>query len=351
MFKSGPNYTKLKTNLRLVINRLKLLEKKKTEIALKSRKEIADYITAGKEDRARIRVEHIIREDYLVEAMELLEMYCDLLLARFGLIQTQKELDPGLEESIASLIWATPRLQADVQELKPVADEFTSKYGKEFGMACRSNSLNNVSEKVMHKLSVQAPPKTLVERYMAEIARSYNVPFEPDASVMANDEILLAENMLIDFGNEDRKGRGGGSGPSGGMGALQPAPAASSAPYPANNFSYPPQQPYPAGKVPPALPDAPPAGNPSMSPPPSYNTPGYPEPSGAYPPYPSQDQIYDNVKPAMPPNPGFNIPDLPAVPTNTLPDLGNTVGSGTAGGEDVDFDDLTKRFEALKKKK
>lgn len=90
MFKSGPNYTKLKTNLRLIINRLKLLEKKKTEMALKSRKEIADYISAGKEDRARIRVEHIIREDYLVEAMELLEMYCDLLLARFGLIQTQK---------------------------------------------------------------------------------------------------------------------------------------------------------------------------------------------------------------------------------------------------------------------
>ncbi|XP_067674866.1 IST1 homolog isoform X2 [Haliotis asinina] len=352
MFKSGPNYTKLKTNLRLVINRLKLLEKKKTEIALKSRKEIADYITAGKEDRARIRVEHIIREDYLVEAMELLEMYCDLLLARFGLIQTQKELDPGLEESIASIIWATPRLQADVQELKAVTDEFTAKYGKEFGMACRSNALNNVSEKVMHKLSVQAPPKTLVERYMDEIAKSYNVPFVPDASVMSHDEILLAENMLIDFGNEDRKGGGGGSGPSGGMGALQPVPSASSAPYPANNVSYPPQQPYPAGKVPPALPTSPPAGPPSMSPPPAYNTPGYPEPNGAQAPYPSQDQLYDNnVKPAMPPNPGFNIPDLPAVPTNTLPDLGNTVGSGSAGGEDVDFDDLTKRFEALKKKK
>ena len=55
MFKSGPNYTKLKTNLRLIINRLKLIEKKKTEMALKSRKEIADYISAGKEDRARIR--------------------------------------------------------------------------------------------------------------------------------------------------------------------------------------------------------------------------------------------------------------------------------------------------------
>ena len=48
MFSSGPNYTKLKTNLRLTINRLKLLEKKKTELALKARKEIADYIASGK---------------------------------------------------------------------------------------------------------------------------------------------------------------------------------------------------------------------------------------------------------------------------------------------------------------
>jgi vacuolar protein sorting-associated protein IST1 len=37
-----------------------------------------------------VKVEHIIREDYLVEAMEILEMYCDLLLARFGLIETMK---------------------------------------------------------------------------------------------------------------------------------------------------------------------------------------------------------------------------------------------------------------------
>ena len=37
-----------------------------------------------------MQVEHIIREDYMVEAMELIEMYCDLLLARFGLIESMK---------------------------------------------------------------------------------------------------------------------------------------------------------------------------------------------------------------------------------------------------------------------
>lgn len=60
------------------------------ELAQKARKEIADYLSAGKDERARIRVEHIIREDYLVEAMEILELYCDLLLTRFGLIQSMK---------------------------------------------------------------------------------------------------------------------------------------------------------------------------------------------------------------------------------------------------------------------
>lgn len=61
MFSSAPNYAKLKTHLRLVVSRLKLLEKKKTELTQKSRKEIADYIAAGKFERAKIRVECIIR--------------------------------------------------------------------------------------------------------------------------------------------------------------------------------------------------------------------------------------------------------------------------------------------------
>ncbi len=31
-----------------------------------------------------------MREDYMVEAMEIIEMFCDLLLARFGLIDKMK---------------------------------------------------------------------------------------------------------------------------------------------------------------------------------------------------------------------------------------------------------------------
>lgn len=53
------------------------------------------------------------REDYLVEAMELVEMYCDLILARFGLVSQMKELDEGIAEAVSSIIWVAPRLQTD----------------------------------------------------------------------------------------------------------------------------------------------------------------------------------------------------------------------------------------------
>ena len=132
---------------------------------------------------AKIRVEQIIREDYLVEAMELLEMYCDLLLARFGLIQQMNTLDEGLAESISSLIWVAPRMQADVTELKIIAEQLGVKYGKEYTLACRDNSIGTVAPKLMHKLSVQAPPKILVEKYLIEIAKNYNVSYEPDPQV------------------------------------------------------------------------------------------------------------------------------------------------------------------------
>lgn len=55
------------------------------------------------------------REDYLVEALEIVEMYCDLLVARFGLIQNLKELDEGIAEAVSSIIWVAPRLQSDIQ--------------------------------------------------------------------------------------------------------------------------------------------------------------------------------------------------------------------------------------------
>ncbi|XP_036391721.1 IST1 homolog isoform X4 [Megalops cyprinoides] len=289
---------RLRVNLRLVINRLKLLEKKKTELAQKARKEIADYLSSGKDERARIRVEHIIREDYLVEAMEILELYCDLLLARFGLIQSMKELDPGLQEAVSTLIWAAPRLQTEVSELKIVSDQLCAKYSKEYGKLCRTNQIGTVNDRLMHKLSVEAPPKILVERYLIEIAKNYNVPYEPDALVRP--EVCPGEEAdLIDVDIDSKKPGGGGGGGGG--------------------FT------------------APPAAIPTSMPMPMPTAFNYPSPKGSESGPGPSSQIYDNTA----------LPELPSVP-DTLP--ASSFGGNTAPSDDIDFDDLSRRFEELKKK-
>jgi len=47
------------------------------------------YIQQGKSESAKIRVENIIREDINVELLEILELYCELLLARIGLMDAK----------------------------------------------------------------------------------------------------------------------------------------------------------------------------------------------------------------------------------------------------------------------
>ncbi|CAN9507149.1 unnamed protein product [Ophioblennius macclurei] len=337
---------RLRVNLRLVINRLKLLEKKKTELAQKARKEIADYLSSGKDERARIRVEHIIREDYLVEAMEILELYCDLLLARFGLIQSMKELDPGLQEAVSTLIWAAPRLQTEVNELKIVSDQLCAKYSKEYGKLCRTNQIGTVNDRLMHKLSVEAPPKILVERYLIEIAKNYNVPYEPDA--MVRPEVCVGEEAdLIDVNNDKKSGGGGGGGgggftaPAAAMPMPMPMPMAMPTP-----FNYPPPK----------------GAEPSFAPIGSYNNFQHPM-GGGQPPqlptspptYESIDDLSDNTVPSQTVGPGPSshmfdsnaLPELPSVP-DTLPT--SSFGGKTTTSDDIDFDDLTRRFEELKKK-
>uniref|UniRef100_UPI00398EA1FA IST1 homolog isoform X3 n=1 Tax=Pristiophorus japonicus TaxID=55135 RepID=UPI00398EA1FA len=325
MLRSGFRPERLRVNLRLVINRLKLLEKKKTELAQKARKEIADYLSSGKDERARIRVEHIIREDYLVEAMEILELYCDLLLARFGMIQSMKELDTGLSESISTLIWAAPRLQTEVAELRVVSDQLCAKYSKEYGKLCRTNQIGTVNERLMLKLSVEAPPKILVERYLIEIAKNYNVPYEPDSVVMGEVPVGV-EADLIDVDNDDKGGPGGGGGggftaPTAGFMAM-PMPM----PTPSVPFSYPPRK----GPI----------DDSTRLPPSKFPGPSVPVPAPRQMPGPAaapSDFIYDNL----------TLPELPSVP-DTLPTA--SIGGTSTASEDIDFDDLSRRFEDLKKK-
>lgn len=363
MFSSGANYSKLKTNLRLAINRLKLLEKKKTELAQKARKEIADFISDGKSERAKIRVEHIIREDYMVEAMELIEMYCDLLLSRFGLLQEMKDMDPSLAEAISSLLWVSPRLGNECAELKMIADQLSLKYGKKYAETCRVAGVNTISEKLRHKMSVQAPPKILVEKYLIEIAKIYNIAYEPDPHVMNEYEQSKGMDALL-FDSANANNLDGRVIRPPGFVDFPPAPLV---PQP-QPFNYPPLCPqgfdpshfepnFVASEPPPFAYNIPPS---SASPSTNFKSNNINDEGGktinTNPVAPttnkgqdSNNQATEQPKPLprSKMSPDIPFPDLPSVPNDSLPPSNNDDDDD----DDDDFQSIARRFQELNKKK
>ncbi|KAE9531292.1 hypothetical protein AGLY_010498 [Aphis glycines] len=342
MFSSDANYSKLKTNLRLALNRLKLLEKKKTELAQKARKEIADMVAAGKSERAKIRVEHIIREDYFVEALEIVEMFCDALLSRFGLLQQSKILDSSLAESVSSLLWVAPHIQADVSEMKVISDQLTQKFGKKYTEACRSENMDTVSEKLKHKLSLRPPPKILVEKYLIEISKNYNVPYEPDLQVMQEyEQSHSIDSILFDGKNAINENA---TRPTGFIGF----PSQPMAPIQAPPINYPNMQTMSSMLDSVPLDFEMPSSLPTVIAP---TMPNIPAPKTQ----PIQKPPAANIVKPVPKNPIFpnknlgfsNLPDLPSVPTD-IP-IGDIKEKDD--DEETDFDELLNRFEDLKKNK
>lgn len=62
-----------------------------------------------------------------------------------------------------------------------------------------------------------------------------------------------------------------------------------------------------------------------------------------------EEKMPDEKIPDLPATGNLDLPELPGVPADT-PVHGNTP-DGKDDDDDIDFDDLTRRFEALKKKK
>lgn len=149
-----------------------MLQQKDEAVSKQQRRVIAQLLENGKIESARIRVENVIRSDITVELYEILELYCELLHARTGLLEGP-ECDTGLEEATKSIIYAAPK--TEVKELQQVRALLCERFGKEFALNAMENSDQKVSERVLKKLTVIPPSMGLVNGYLDEIARTYGV--------------------------------------------------------------------------------------------------------------------------------------------------------------------------------
>ncbi|KAM7516777.1 hypothetical protein LguiA_006360 [Lonicera macranthoides] len=181
-FNKGFKAAKCKTLLKLTIPRIKLLRNRR-EIQLKQmRRDIAKLLETGQEATARIRVEHIIREEKMMAAQEIIELFCELISVRLPIIEAQRECPLDLKEAISSVCFAAPRC-SDLTELLQVQMLFAAKYGKEFVSAATELMPEcGVNRQLVELLSVRAPPPDVKLKLLKEIAEEHELDWDPAAS-------------------------------------------------------------------------------------------------------------------------------------------------------------------------
>lgn len=254
-------------------------------------------------------MENIIRSDITTELLEVLELYCELVLARTGLMEA-KECDPGLEEAIKSIIYAAPR--TEIKELHQSRQLLVEKYGKDFAMDAMENKDGKVAERVLKRLRVEPPSPELVTLYLKEIARTYGITWPK--------EEYIAESEDGDGDTNDNDD----DNPSGGQKA-----SALEAPLTTDELS-------------------------KATPPRDL---GPKSPVSIAPPSPSTENLSPRVKlpgpPDLKPSAKMTSGLKKQTPATKAESTGNDGGKGGSangpGGKIPDVDDLQKRFAALKR--
>ncbi|MGK3734485.1 MAG: hypothetical protein ACI90V_001322 [Bacillariaceae sp.] len=196
--------------LKMAVHRFQMASNKKGALLKQNMREVAVLLAEDppKEEKARIKAEALIRDDYVIEAYDILSLNCELLSERIKLIQFSKECPPDLISCISTLMYASPRV--DIPELIVVRKQFTSKYGKKFDEDAMGNVGGVLNERVVTKLSVQPPAAYLVQTYLEQICEKYEVDWSPNYRLSAEQ---MGEPMAPPSGFSVPIGSGTGLGP------------------------------------------------------------------------------------------------------------------------------------------
>ncbi|KAL6947341.1 hypothetical protein ACO0QE_002224 [Hanseniaspora vineae] len=174
---------RMKTILKMILQRIKFAYDKGEFQAKQARREVSKLLKEGKETKASFKVETMINEDVHLELLEILELYCEMLYARYQIVGLMKDeieliekhMDDGINEAIRSLVYSALYVP-EIKELLQLRDLFRLKFGVEF-INCIVQDEVGVPDKIISKCCPKVPSKDIVELYLCEIAKAYEVPY------------------------------------------------------------------------------------------------------------------------------------------------------------------------------
>lgn len=175
LFKRSFRTSKFKATVNLAVSRLTVLRNQRQARCSVARSDVVQLLNHGQHERALLRVEHVVKEQNMLDVYMLIDGFCHLLIERVNLLEQEKDCPEELKEAIASLIYASTRC-GDFPELQEIRAIFGSRFGREFvGRAVELRNNCGVNPKMIQKLSTRMPSLENRMRVLKEIASEVNI--------------------------------------------------------------------------------------------------------------------------------------------------------------------------------
>ncbi|KAK7407559.1 hypothetical protein VNO78_09512 [Psophocarpus tetragonolobus] len=180
---------KFKAIVNLAISRLAVLKNQRQARLRHARSDVLELLQLGNHQRASLRVEHVIKDQNMLDVYDRIEGYCNLLIERIHLIEQERECPEELKEAASGLLYAASRC-GDFPEIQEIRTILTSRFGKEF--AARSIELRNncgVHPQMIQKLSTRMPSVESRMKVLKEIASENGIVLQlEETSVLVEEQ-------------------------------------------------------------------------------------------------------------------------------------------------------------------
>ncbi|KAL1357330.1 uncharacterized protein [Arachis hypogaea] len=195
---------KFRPIITLAISRIAVLKNQRQVRLKQARCDVLQLLQLDHHERALLRVEHVIKEQNMLDVYDKIEGYCNLVIERIHLIEQERECPEELKEAASGLLYAASRC-GDFPEIQEIRAVLTSRFGKEF--ASRAIELRNncgVHPQMVQKLSTRMPSLESRMKQLKEIASENNIILQlEEFSSVSVEEQFNAENQ-----NQNKQGIG-----------------------------------------------------------------------------------------------------------------------------------------------
>ncbi|KAG8096721.1 hypothetical protein GUJ93_ZPchr0013g33874 [Zizania palustris] len=196
--KTSKQTRKLKTLLRLAISRVAIARRPRLARKSIATSDVGQLLALGHIDRAIHRVELVIQEGNMLEAFEMIELYCKRLIEKSEDLENPSECAEEIREAAAGLMFATGWC-GDLPELLFARAILTDKFGNDFASAAK-NGTNIVDPLLVWKFTGNATNMELKNKVAKEIATKNMILLNFSEMTKANEDGEVPYHQDLELG-------------------------------------------------------------------------------------------------------------------------------------------------------